>query len=364
MSHRSKLLSACFCLFAVLAVHGWVVAEELVPPPVLPSAGDTSAQPIPRVVNESRSEKPAASDAKPASTPAEIAAWIKDLDDPRYEAREDATQHLVAAGGVALDPLLDVANGDRPEPADRAVWIMRRFGRSRDNDLALAALDHLVQLQNRPGIVAKAEMDLQERTIALCEQRLVPLGAELGLQIEQVEPPNVAPVLTVRLGQKWHGTPEDLRQVSQLRQQHHFRLEGAGINDEVVKMFAEKEKLSFLQLIDTKVTPDAVDAVKTHHPDALVYVRNQALLGVSGENHDAGVKVLTVQPGTAAAAAGIVAGDVIATIDGHKIPDFDRLTARVAQHQPGDKVDIEILHDDQRKTINVVLGSRAKLGQE
>jgi S1-C subfamily serine protease len=166
-------------------------------------------------------------------------------------------------------------------------------------------------------------------------------------------------VLTLTLGDKWHGTTEDIRQLTQLKQQRYFRLNGAPINDEVAKMFGEKEKLSVLQLIDTKVTPAAVDALKEKHPDAIVYVRNQALLGVSAENHAAGVRVMFVQPASSAEKAGIKQGDVIATIDGHKLPDFDRLTARIAQHQPGDKITVEIMRNDQPTTLQVVLGSRS-----
>ncbi len=301
-------------------------------------------------------EPAAASDAKP-STASEIAAWIKDLDNARYRAREEATQHLLDAGLATLDQLLVVANGNRPEPADRAIWILRRLGRSRDNELALAALERLVQLQNHPAIVSKADAELTERSVAVCEQRLGPLGAELASQLEPVESAMV-PVLIVQLGEKWHGTVEDFRQVAQLRQYRHFRLVGAPINDEIVKLFAEKEKLAYLQLFDTKVTPAAVDAVKSKHPEAVVYVRNQALLGVAAENHAAGVSVILVQPGSAAANAGIVNGDVIATLDGQPLPDFDRLTARIAQHQPGDKIEIEIIRNDKHLKLTPVLGSR------
>jgi hypothetical protein len=298
----------------------------------------------------------AASEPKPAAAD-DIAAWIKDLDDVRYLVREKAAQHLTDAGAAALDPLLAAANADRPEPADRAIWILRRFGRSRDTELALAALERLVQLQNRPAIVAQAESELAERSVAACEQRLGPLGADIGLQIDRIDLTTQAPILIVRLGEKWRGTPEDLRQVSQLRQQRYFRLEGEAIGDDVVKMFAEKEKLAYLQLIKTKVTPDAVDVVKSRHPEALVHVRNLALLGVSGEKHVAGILVMTVQPGSAAANAGIVASDIIATIDGHQLPDFDRLSVRIAQHQPGDSVDVDIVRNDQRVALKVVLGS-------
>ena len=45
------------------------------------------------------------------------------------------------------------------------------------------------------------------------------------------------------------------------------------------------------------------------------------------------------------------------SIDGHHIPDFDRLTVRIAQHQPGDKVELEIIRKDKRMKITPVLGA-------
>jgi serine protease Do len=72
--------------------------------------------------------------------------------------------------------------------------------------------------------------------------------------------------------------------------------------------------------------------------------------------------VTDVRPGTAAATAGIVIGDVIATIDGHSLPDFDRLTVRIAQHQPGDKIDVEIIRGEKKMKITVTLGSWAAQG--
>lgn len=295
--------------------------------------------------------------ARPAATAEEIAGWIKSLDDARYKEREEATQHLLESGVAVLDPLLAVANGEQPEPADRAVWILRRLGRSRESDLAVAALGRLVQLKSRPSVVAKAEADLMERTLAICEQRLGPLGAEINRIAIQVNALTIVPGLEVKLGERWRGKPEDLRALAELDQQQYFRLEGAAVNDDVAKLFAEKEKLGCLQLQNTKVTPEAVDLVKAKHPDATVYMRNQALLGVSAENHAKGVMVAMVQPGSAAANAGIVVGDVIAKIDGHKLPDFDRLTARIAQHQVGDKIDVEVIREGKTLPLKVELGT-------
>jgi len=294
---------------------------------------------------------------RPAASADEISAWIAELDDSRYLIRERATQNLLESGDAALDALLAAANADRPEPADRAVWILRRLGRSPDTELAIAALEQLIQLRGRPRLVEKAEWELAERSVIACEERLAPLGAELSVQIEPIEVANMVPILQLRLGPQWQGTTDDLRPVAQLRHQLHFRLEGAAIDDAAVKLFEEKEKLAHLQLRYTKVTPAAVDALKQRHPEAVVYVRNAALLGVSAENHANGVLVQHVEQGTAAAAAGIVPGDVITSLDGKPLPDFDRLTVRIAQHRPGEKIDVEILRAGERQKLTATLGN-------
>jgi hypothetical protein len=325
----------------------------------------TTNSPAARELESPRHFDPKQHDSEKAPPSADqISVWIKKLDDPLYQVREEATQHLTDAEAAALDPLLSVANGDRPEPADRAMWIMRRLSHSRNGDLAMAALEHLTRLENQPTVVAKAQAELAERNVAACEAKLVPLGADLNVQIEPIDPPNAASVFTLRLGDRWHGTTEDLRQVAELKHQRYYRLEGSAINDDVAKFFAEKEKLSVLQLFDTKVSVAAVDALKEKHPDATIYLRNQALLGVQAENTIAGVSVRGVVKGTAADKAGIKQSDIISKFEGHDLPDFDRLTARIAQHQPGDKVNVEVMRTDadskQSTTmqLNVTLGSK------
>ena len=75
----------------------------------------------------------AAERAKPSPDEEADRALDRQLDSNRYLVRERATQQLLARGPPALDPLLTAANGDRPEPADRAVWVLKnlgRFGRS------------------------------------------------------------------------------------------------------------------------------------------------------------------------------------------------------------------------------------------
>jgi membrane-associated protease RseP (regulator of RpoE activity) len=310
-------------------------------------------------------EEEAATETPKAASAEEIATWIKALDGPQYREREEATQRLLTAGKAALDPLLKVANSDQPEPADRAIWILRNMGRSADNSLALSALEHVVQLRNRPAIVSKAEVELTNRSVTACAERLEPLGADVSMRIENIES-GPMPFLTVELGDKWHGTLDDLRQLIKMQRILRFRLQGAPVSDDIVKMFAEKQTLANLMLIETKVTPDAVDYVKEKHPDTAVYVRNLVKLGVSAEKSPAGMVVNIVQPDTAAANANMAVGDIIVTIDGHPVPDFDRLTARIAQHQPGEQVELEIIRKElvkdkppveKRMKIQPVLGT-------
>jgi hypothetical protein len=344
-----------YLLVVVWALSGGQWATMLAAEPSAPAADVEKSAPA-----DTGGSHDATDAGQVATSPsaAEIATWIKGLDDQRYQVREESTQHLLDAGAATLDQLLAVSNGGQPEPADRAIFILRKFGKSHDDALANAALNRLIQLQNRPALVAKAEQELAERSVAACEQRLEPLGAELSLQVERLDFTTEVSMLTVRLGDKWHGTLEDLKQICQLEQQRNFRLVGAAVNDDVARLFVDKENLSILHLIDTKVTPDVVDAIKEKHPDATVYVRNQAMLGVAAESNKAGVAVKFVQQNSGASAAGVQIGDVIVSIDGHKLPDFDRLTARIAQHQPGDKIDVEILRNEKTSTVQVTLGAR------
>jgi len=149
--------------------------------------------------------------------------------------------------------------------------------------------------------------------------------------------------------------------IAKLPRQFYFELDGAAFDDSVAKMFETKKKLAFVKFSNAKVSPAAVDSLKQQHPESIVILRNQAMLGLSGQTHKSGVLVTNVVPG-AAAAAGIVVGDVIATMDGHPLPDFDRLTVQIAQHQPGDKIDVEIVRAEKKMKITVTLGSWTNQG--
>jgi len=68
-----------------------------------------------------------------------------------------------------------------------------------------------------------------------------------------------------------------------------------------------------------------------------------------------GALVPQVEAGSAADKAGIQAGDVIVAIDGEVIKKSHDLPIKVARHQPGDKVVVDVIRGDERKSIPVVV---------
>ena len=84
-----------------------------------------------------------------------------------------------------------------------------------------------------------------------------------------------------------------------------------------------------------------------------------AVLGVRiGDPTDGsrGALVASVDAGSAAANAGIAAGDLIVAVDGTAIDGAPALTAAIKAHAPGDEVAIEVVRDGSEQTLTVRLG--------
>jgi S1-C subfamily serine protease len=70
-----------------------------------------------------------------------------------------------------------------------------------------------------------------------------------------------------------------------------------------------------------------------------------------------GAQVQNVQQGGAAAAAGIVEGDVIVRVGDRPIAGADELVVAVREHDPGESVAVELIRDGRPLTVSVVLTS-------
>src|SRR5262245_52390642 len=84
--------------------------------------------------------------AKQPATAERIAAWIRELDDDRYTAREAATAALTAAGKEAIAPLAKAAAAGSLEVSVRCVAILERLAGNDDVTLADAAREALESL--------------------------------------------------------------------------------------------------------------------------------------------------------------------------------------------------------------------------
>jgi serine protease Do len=74
-----------------------------------------------------------------------------------------------------------------------------------------------------------------------------------------------------------------------------------------------------------------------------------------------GVIVESVVPGSPAAEAGVRIGDVVRSMDGSDIADGRELLQILAKRQPGDKVRLGVLREDDKLEATVTLKRRSEL---
>ncbi|MFM7412590.1 MAG: PDZ domain-containing protein, partial [Planctomycetota bacterium] len=73
---------------------------------------------------------------------------------------------------------------------------------------------------------------------------------------------------------------------------------------------------------------------------------------------EGGCRLEVVGPGTPAAAAGLVAGDVVASIDGRNTPDAAALREVLAATKPGRRVTAAVLRDGATRSVDIELARR------
>jgi PDZ domain len=300
----------------------------------------------------------AAAPARPAPTQQQVAGWIGELDHNRYVVREAATRHLLAAGTLAFDALLAAANGDRPEPSDRAIWILRRSNAAQDPLVRRKALEYLARVEGRPQVAAAA----REALAQIEHNEAVRAIQELGGRFVSAQFINaVGPFSEGRiiLDQQWRGGDAGLTHLRHVLGLRQVIIIGTDISVQGLAQLKDCELLQDLWLYGTKLEPEDLPEVKKLLPaQVAIDYRRGALLGVGSNSPDGlGPAVVgTVQPGSAAETAGIQVGDVIQRFEGEQIANFKTLTAKIGDHRPGDDVTIEVLRGDETTEFKLKLG--------
>jgi serine protease Do len=142
-----------------------------------------------------------------------------------------------------------------------------------------------------------------------------------------------------------------------------FNLQGqvVGINSQIYSNTGNYMGVSFSIPID--VAMNAVQQIKTKG-----YV-SRGVLGVEVQpvsddmakafklSSATGAAVVSVTAASGAEKAGIQAGDIILSYDGHAIDQGADLPPLVAMTKPGSKVPVQILHDGKKQTFDVTIGT-------
>ncbi len=81
----------------------------------------------------------------------------------------------------------------------------------------------------------------------------------------------------------------------------------------------------------------------------------RAMLGVLTENANLGARIKEIVTGSAAEKAGQEKDDIITTIDGKKVVDYNDLVSIIGEYEAGDMVNIEISRKNMAKTLTAKL---------
>ena len=292
--------------------------------------------------------------AEPAATPEEIAAWIVQLDDHRYVVRERATRQLLLAEEAVLDPLLAIANADRPEPADRAVWVLRRIATSKDAAVRRQALERLVQLQNRPVVVAAARDALAQIHHDEAVEAIQQLGGKFTTPYSNAFGPYMAG--RVILDSQWRGGDAGLVHLRHVIGLRHVIIIGTDVSTAGLHELRHVADLDKLWLYGTKVQVDDKPQIQLLMPQVEIDYRRGALLGVGSNSAEDNAPAVVGTVQGVAAAAGIQVGDIIQKFEGQPVPHFKALTEMIGKHLAGDEVTLEVLRGGQPIEFQVKLG--------
>jgi serine protease Do len=136
-----------------------------------------------------------------------------------------------------------------------------------------------------------------------------------------------------------------------------------GINSQIYTNSGGYQGVSFAIPINLAqgVEQQIVKTGKVEHGRLGVEIQsvNQSLAQSFKLSTPTGALVAKVEPGSAAARAGLKAGDVIIKYDGHAIADAGQLSVRVSGTAPGDKAALEVIRDGKPVTVTAIIGSAA-----
>jgi hypothetical protein len=235
---------------------------------------------------------------------------------------------------------------------------MRRISDTSDLVVRRQALDRLVQLRNRPQLAgaardALAQIRHNEAVAAIQQLGGRYIAGEFPMQYGQYMTPRV------ELDRTWRGGDEGLAHFRDLVGVPQVIIIGADVSAKGIAELQHVPDLADLWLYGTRLTEAEVPKITAGMPNVRIDFRRGGLLGVGSSTADktSPAMVGMVQPGSAAADAGIQVGDIIKTFQGEAVINFESLTKMIGKYAEGEEVSLQVLRGDK------VLDFKLKLGE-
>jgi S1-C subfamily serine protease len=141
-------------------------------------------------------------------------------------------------------------------------------------------------------------------------------------------------------------------------------LDGAGsvvgITTAIAVSDAGVEGLGFATPIDIarSVADDLIVSGKAVHVWLGIEGRDLDATSAAARGVDGGAVVVDVVGDSPAATAGLATDDVIVAISGTPVRSMSALVIALRDRRPGDRIDLEVLRQDDRSTVDVELATR------
>jgi hypothetical protein len=293
--------------------------------------------------------------------PEQLDQLIVDLDANEFAIRERASKELTKIGLPAIERLTSAATSKSLEQAHRSLGILEQMLENDEavSDAAEQALSLIARQQNTWS-AQRADLALQQTRVhkqRKCLDKVKALGGEV--LDEGTDENGELSYLTLIIKQEnWKGTDKDIRLLRSLPALRTLSVFGPVFNETQLLSLSDLKELPALNLYATKLSNDGLARLQTAMPYTRIDRRNGGMLGISGDQIGGnGCMVNTVQPGSAAAAAGIEPEDVVVSIDGKEVDSFSELTKLISEKSGGDAVKLKIKRGEQ------LLDKEAKLGE-
>lgn len=275
---------------------------------------------------------------------AEVREAVADLSSAEFSRRQNAEQRLIAQGSLAFEPLIASLGRVPQDAGQRILLILERIWLKTPEPQSDVLERLLEKLRLSVGPYQPDIAQMLQAHHRLREERAVRILRRLNAIVEEEEderekelanflwqPLQKEPIKRVShiiLPRSWKGTEADLWHIQRLS---HLKF------------------LTVFVVENNGVTEAAKQTLHVGFPDILVVGRSEIFLGVTQEfrfGNENGCRVSNIQEGSSAEIAGVQPGDLIQSVDGKPISNFDGLVNALKTKHAYQSIELQVLRGE------------------